>query len=173
MSQSILLLFFPSSMVSGLTFKSLIQFEVIFNSEIMVLFDSFAHNCPKAIYWRSCFFQVVYSCPLCCRFVVIVQSLGHVQLFATPWIAAHLASLNFTISWSLLQLMSIELVMPSNHLVLCHPLLLPLIFPSITVFSDNSAFCIRWLKYWSISLITSPSNIQDWFPLGLTGLICL
>ena len=77
----------------------------------------------------------------------------------TPWAAAHQASLSFSISQSLLKFMSIELVMPSNHLVLCHPLLLlPLIFPSIRVFSNESALCIRWPKYWSCSFSISPSN---------------
>ena len=75
-------------------------------------------------------------------FVVIVQSLSHVQLFVTPWTAARQASLSFTISRSLLKLMPIELVMPSNHLVLCHPLLLPSIFPSIRVFSSESGLHI-------------------------------
>ena len=101
-----------------------------------------------------------------------VQLLSHVQLFATPWTAAHQASLSITNSWSLLRLMSIELVMPSNHLILCHPLLLPpSIFPSIRVFSNESALCIRWLKYWSFSFRISPSNEysgfisfkMDWF----------
>ena len=86
--------------------------------------------------------------------VVVVKSLSHVQLFATPWTAAHQASLSFTISRSLLKLMSIESVMPSNHLVLCHPLL-PSIFPSIRVFSSESALCIRWPKYWSFSISSS------------------
>ena len=81
-----------------------------------------------------------------------VQSLSHVWLFATPWIVAHQASLSITNSWSLLKLMSIELVMPSNHLILCHPLLLlPSIFPSIRVFSNESAICMRWPKYWSFT----------------------
>ena len=88
-----------------------------------------------------------------------VQSLSRVQLFATPWTAAHQASLSITNSWSLLKLMSIESVMPSNNLILCHPLLLPpSIFPSIRVFSDESVLCIRWPKYWSFSLSISPSN---------------
>ena len=78
---------------------------------------------------------------------------------ATPWTAAHQASLSSTISWSLLKLMSIELMMPSNHLILFHPLLLlPSIFPSIRVFSNQLALRIRWLKYWSFSFSTSPSN---------------
>ena len=82
-----------------------------------------------------------------------------VQLFATPWPAACQASLSITNSWSLPKLMSIELVMPSNHLILCHPLLLlPSIFPSIRVFSNESALCIRWPKYWSFSFSVSPSN---------------
>ena len=88
-----------------------------------------------------------------------VQSLSHVQLFVTPWIAAHQASLSFTISQSLLKLMSVESVMPSNHLILCCPLLLlPLIFPSIRVFSNESLLHIRWPKYWSFSFSISPSN---------------
>ena len=88
-----------------------------------------------------------------------VQSLSHVQLFATPWTAPWQASLSITNFWSLLKLMSIEPVMPSNHLILCHPLLLlPSIFPSIKVFSSESALRIRWPKYWSFSFSISPSN---------------
>ena len=88
-----------------------------------------------------------------------VQSLSRVQLFATPWTAAHQASLSITNSWSWLKLTSIESVMPSNHLILCHPLLLlPSIFPSIRVFSNESALRIRWPKYWSFSFNISPSN---------------
>ena len=107
--------------------------------------------------------------------VVIVQLQSQVWLFATPWTAPHQASLSFTFSWSLLKLMSIESVMPSNHLVLCCPLLLlPSIFPSIRVFSNELALHIRWPEYWSFSFSISPSNdIQGWFPLGLTGLISL
>ena len=89
----------------------------------------------------------------------LVQSLSHVQLFATPWNATHQASLSITNSQSLLKLMSIESVMPSNHLILCHHLLLlPSIFPSIRVFSNESVLCIRWPKYWSFSFSISPSN---------------
>ena len=85
--------------------------------------------------------------------------LSHVQLFAIPWTAAHQDSLSITNSRSLLKLMSIESVMPSNHLILSYPLLLPpSIFPSIRVFSDESALCIRWPKYWSFSFNISPSN---------------
>ena len=88
-----------------------------------------------------------------------VQSLNHVWLFATPWTAACQASLSITNSQSLLKLMSIELVMPSSHLILCRPLLLPpSIFPSIRVFSSESALRIRWPKYWSFSFTIRPSN---------------
>ena len=91
------------------------------------------------------------------RTIVVVQLLSRVQLFATPWTAAHQASLSFTLTWSLLKLMSIYSVKPSNHLILCHPLLLfPSIFPSIRVFSNGLAFPIRWPKYWSFSI--SPSS---------------
>ena len=88
---------------------------------------------------------------------VFVQSLSRVQLFVTPWTAAHQASLSFTISQIMLKLMSIELVMPSNHLILC-PLLLPLIFPRIRVFSNELTLCIRWTKYWNFSFSISPFN---------------
>ena len=95
--------------------------------------------------------------------LVVVQSLSHVWPFAIPWTAARQASLSFIISWSLLKFISIESVMPPNHLILCHPLLLlPSIFPSIRVFSDESALCIRWPKYWSFSFIISPSNEYSW-----------
>ena len=88
-----------------------------------------------------------------------VQSLSHVQLFATQWTAARQASLSLTNSWSLLKLMFIELVRPSNHLILSCPLLLPpSVFPSIRVFSNESALRIRWQKYWSFSFNISPSN---------------
>ena len=87
-----------------------------------------------------------------------VQPLCLVQLFASPWTAAHQASLSITNSPSLLKLMSIESVMPSNHLILCHRLLLPSIFPSIRVFSNESALRIRWPKYWSFSFSINPSN---------------
>ena len=105
--------------------------------------------------------------------VAVVQSLSYVCLFATPWNVARQASLSFTISWSLLRLMSIESVMPSNHLILCCPLLLlPSIFPSIRVFSNELALHIRWPKYWSFNFSISPSNEYslvsfriDWFDL--------
>ena len=103
-----------------------------------------------------------------------VQSLSHVQLFATLWMAARQASLSITNSPSLLKLMSIESVMPSNYLIFCHPLFLqPSIFPSIRVFSNESALPIRWPKYWSFSFSISPSNeysglisfMMDWLDL--------
>ena len=88
-----------------------------------------------------------------------VQSLSCVQLFATPWIAAHQAFLSITNSWSSPKLMSIESVMPSSHLILCRPLLLlPPIPPSIRIFSNESTLCMRWPKYWSFSFSISPSN---------------
>ena len=88
-----------------------------------------------------------------------VQSLSHVQLFATPWAAACQASPSITNSQSLLKLISVESVMPSNHLMLCHPLLLlPSIFPSIRIFSSKSGFHIRWPKYWRFSFNIRPSN---------------
>ena len=103
-----------------------------------------------------------------------VQSLSHVQLFVTSWTAARRASLSIINSCSLLKLMSIESVMPSNHLILCHPLLrLPSIFPRIRVFSNESVLHIRWPKYWSFSLNISPYNeysglisfMMDWLDL--------
>ena len=94
-----------------------------------------------------------------CSLFSSVQLLSHVQLFATPWTAARQASLSTTNSWNLLKLMSIDLVMPSNHLILCRPLLLlPSIFPSIRVFSNESALFIRWPKCWSFSFSISLSN---------------
>ena len=104
-----------------------------------------------------------------------VQSLSYVQLFATPWTAAHQASPSITNSQSLLKLMSIKSVIPSNHLILCHSLLLlPSIFPRIRVFSNESALHIRWPRYWiSASTSVLPMNTQDWSPLGWTGRIYL
>ena len=102
--------------------------------------------------------------------ITIVQLLSHVQLFAAPWTAVCQASLSFTISLSLLKLMSIQSVIPPNHLVLCHPLLLlPSVFPSIRVFSNKLAICIRWPKYWSFSFSIKYSGFIsfriDWFDL--------
>ena len=116
-----------------------------------------------------------------CKSVIFssVQSLSYVQLFATPWTAARQTSLSITNSRSLLKLMSIELVMPSNHLILCHPLLLPWIFPSIRVSSSESVLRIRWPKDWSFSFIRhylqypklggNPSAHQQTFGLKICG----
>jgi len=88
-----------------------------------------------------------------------VQSLSHIRLFVTPWTAAHPASLSISKSWSLLKLMCMESMMPSNHLILCHPFLLPpSIFPSIPVFSSESVLRIRWPNYWNFVFSISPSN---------------
>ena len=87
-----------------------------------------------------------------------VQPLSHVQLFATPWTAAYQASLSIINSQSLFKFMSFKSVMPSSHLILCHPLLLPSIFHSIGVFSNESVLCIRWPKYWSFTFSISPSS---------------
>ena len=110
-------------------------------------------------------------------YTVIVQLLSCVQLFAAPWTAAHQASLSFNISWSLLKLTSVESAMPSNHLILCCPLLLlSSIFASIRVCSNESVLLIRWPKYWSLTFSISPSNEYsglislriDWFdPLAV------
>ena len=105
----------------------------------------------------------------------VVQSLGSVPLFTTSWTAARLSPLSFTVSQSLLKFMSFELVMLSNGLILCHPLLLLLsVFPSIRVFSNESALHVMWESIGaSVSTLVLPMNIQGWFPLGLTGLISL
>ena len=105
---------------------------------------------------------------------IVVHSLNHVWLFVTPWTAVHQVSLSITNSQSLLKLMSIELVMPFNHLILCCPLLLLLSMLSIRVFSSDSVLCIR-CQSTGVSASTSvlSMNIQDWFPLGFTGLISL
>ena len=104
----------------------------------------------------------------------LVQSLSSVQLFATPWTATHQSSRSITNLWSFLKLTSIESVVPSNQLILCHPLLLlPSICPSIRVFSNDSVFLIRWPDFWSFSFIIGPSNeysglipfMTDWFDL--------
>ena len=109
---------------------------------------------------------ILHPCPLC--LVVALKFLSCVWLFVTPQTATCQASLSFTISQSLLKLMSIESMMPCNHIILSHPLLLlPSVFPSIRVFSKQFAFCIRWPKYYSFSISNSLSK-EYWFPLGLT-----
>ena len=112
--------------------------------------------------WCSIFYFVKIACwewKTAFVVVIIIQSPSCVQFFMTPWTSACQASLYFTISQSLLKFTSTELVMPSNHLILCHPfLLLSSVFPSIKVFSNESALRIRWPKYWSFSFSISPSN---------------
>ena len=122
------------------------------------------------------FLQILsFSSNLLISTVVVVHLLSHVWLFATPWTAASQDSLSFIISWSLLRFMSIESVMPSNHVILCHCLLLlPSVFLSIVVFSHELAHGIRWPKYWSFNFNSSPSSeyselisfrIINWFDL--------
>ena len=118
------------------------------------------------------YYCLLVLCILICQFSS-VQLLSHVLLFATLWTAACQASLSITISRSLFKLMSIESVVPFNDLIFCHPLLLPSIFPSIRIFSNESVLHIKWLKYWSFSFSISPSNEYsgliyfrgDWFGL--------
>ena len=109
------------------------------------------------------------SCIFPCLVAIVVHLLSRIRLSVTPWTAACQASLYFTISQSLLKLMSIETVMPSNHLTLCRLLLRPSIFPSIRVFSSELSLCIRWPKYWSFSISPSYSGLisfkTDWFDL--------
>ena len=123
--------------------------------------------------WHVCFSATCELCPIY-LFVVVFQLLNHVRLFVTPWTAECQPSPSFTISQSLLKFMSIESVMPSNHLILHHPLLLlPSIFPSIRVFSNESVLLNRWPKYRSFSFSISPSDVYsglisfriEWFDL--------
>ena len=137
-----------------LTQENTSQIDLRLSWQVMILFVR--HSCPLSsfILLRNIFSSIfsVFIKP-----VQSVQSLSHVWLFVTPWTAAGQASLSFIISWCLLKLMSIGFMMPSNHLILCCLLLfLPSVFPSIGVFSNKSAFHIRWPKYWSFSI--SPSN---------------
>ena len=132
-------------------------------------------KCIRAvIFWRC---QLLWHCQYFKNMFIedllkaVVQWLSYLRLFATPWTAACQAFLFFTISWSLFKLMSIESVMPSNHLILCRPLLLLSIFPTIRVFSNEWALHIRWPKYWSFSISCSseysgPISFRiDWFDL--------
>ena len=153
------------------------------NSCICILF----HLCVYIYIHKYINNTKMLLCVCVCVCVYIYQFnsvwlLNCVQLFATPWSAACQASLSITNSWSLLKCMSIESVIPSNHFILCGPLLLtPSIFPSIMGFSNESVLCIRWPNYWSFSFSISPSNEHsglisfrmDWFPLGRTGWISL
>ena len=107
--------------------------------------------------YQGAYFKVNWTLYISC--ILCLPQFTCVWLFATPWTAAHQSSLSITNSWNLLRFVSIELLMPSNHLILCRPLLLPpSIFPSIRVFSNESLLHIRWPKYWSFSLSISPSN---------------
>ena len=141
-------------MISHLTLKPFIHLlpwfpKTIYRIFLNHIFFLFTHL-PRT------FYQEVMRPAL---YKVSVQSLSHVQLFVTPRTAALQASLYITNSWNWLKLMSIELVMPSNHLILCHPFLLPpSIFPSIRVFSNESVLHIRWPKYWNFSFSIHPSN---------------
>ena len=160
-----------------LTFPSQVSSEKELPMETLELFRSQQQ-------WLSSKFQSLHHFPLMLLIVsleqrhfqnvVLLQSLSHVQLFVAPWTAAYQSSLSITISQSLLKFMSIESVMLSNHLILCCPLLLlPSVFPSIRVFSNGLALCIRCPKYWSFSFSISPSNNYsglisfkiDWFDL--------
>ena len=132
---------------------------VLFPSQQINMFHPETYFSLDSITPSVQFSSIAQSCPTLCNSVDC----------STP------GSLSIINSWSLVKLKSIESVMPSNHLILCHPLLLlPSIFPSIRVFSNESVLHIRWPKYWSFSFSISPSvNIQNWFPLGWTGCISL
>ena len=132
---------------------------------------------PKDRTWVSCWAGGFFTAEPPGKpylFIFVVQLLSCVPLFVTPWTAIRQASLSFTISWRLLKLISIELLMPSNHLSLCRSQLLLLsIFPSIRIFSE-SALLIRWPEYWASALASVlPMNIQGWFLFGLASLIPL
>ena len=130
---------------------------VCIRHQAYILFISFYFIYKLPVFLSRISYEPFFSVSV----VVVLQSLSCVQYFATPWTAASQASLSFTFSWNLLKLLSIESVMLSNHLILCHPLLpLSLIFPSNRVFSKESALPIRWPKYWRFSFSYSPVNIQ-------------
>jgi len=148
--------FFPSS--SHLQSFSKFQFSAVFYLPSIYHLSTYH---LFIIYFLSSIYLVIYHLSIYLSYIYLssVQSLSRVRFFVTPWTAARQASLSITNSQSLLKLRSIESVMPSNHLILCHPLLLlPSIFPSIRVFSNESALCIRWPKYWSFSFSICPSN---------------
>ena len=153
----------------------------IFNSSKLEKFISYICNMTKLQWLRHLgWWRLYHFWDIHIKFAEqwsfsTVQSLSHVRLFETPWTAAHQAFLSVINSHSLLKLMSIESVMPSNHLILCHPLLLPpSIFPSIRVFSSESVLCIKWPKYWSFNFSISPSNeYSELISFRMTGWISL
>ena len=151
------LCYFKSGEVVGIVMMIIMVTVVITNTCVLTVCQTLylvLHRPFSPFAWKN----MVYIFYLKAAFSS-VQSLSRVRLFATPWTAARQASLSITNSWSLLTLMSIESMVPSNHLILCHPLLLlPSIFPSIRVFSSESALRIRWPKYWSFSFTISPSS---------------
>ena len=128
------------------------------------LWQFLTHTLNGGWMWQLCFWEGQAA-------AAAIELLNHVRLFVTLWTEACQTSLFFTITQNLFKPMSIELMMPSNHLILCCPLLLPSIFPSTRVFSNESVLHIRWPKYWSFSFSISPSSeyILCWFPSGLTG----
>ena len=131
--------------------------EDSYSKHFLINFDNLRHY--SYVYFKGQIWGVfVCKKGVSHDYSVVVQSLSCVWLFMRPWIAAQQAALSFTISWSLIKFMSIESVMPSNHLILCCPLLLPSIFPSIRVFSNGSSLHIRWPECWSFIFSTSPSN---------------
>ena len=159
----------------------LILFKILLVPKSARRVESLENIHPKSSTTRYLTFWVLEIIPLDLMLMMqtsvqfsSVQSLSRVWLFATPWTAARQASVSITNIWSLLKLMSVKSVMPSIHLILCRPLLLlPSVFPSIRVFSNELVLCIRWPKYWSFSLNISPSNEYsglssfriDWFDL--------
>ena len=151
-SRSKLFLALPVDLLSGSTWYHL-TFSFSFQG---VQWDLYILTFHFSI--SSCMFLIFVYLHIS-SFTSLFQLFSHLQLFATPWIRAHQASLSITNSQSLLKLMSIELMMPSSHLIICPPLLfLPPIFPSIRVFSSESTLGMRWPKYWSFSFSISPSN---------------
>ena len=164
--------------------EKILKMEIEYSGHKQMIKNSYFKNCIFYLWCKPLWFVVLSrkgmhtfkTFPLQSQFSS-VQLLSHVWLFATQWIAAHQDSLSsITNSRNLLKPMSIELVMPSNHLILCHSLLLlPLIPPSIRVFSNESTLRMRWPKYWSFSFSISRTsvNTQDWFSLGWTGWISL
>ena len=140
------------------------RYKILFASQVLDIFHDRLPRC--ALMWINLVISVTFISVFSHKIAKYpsvqfssFQSLSRVWLFATPWIAAHQASLSITNSQSLLKLMSIESVMPSSHLILCHPLLLlPPIPPSTRVFSNESTLRMRWPKYWSLSFSISPSN---------------